>query len=189
MWLKNAWCLLYPEAPGLENRTTLKSSNNTPDTTWSLCGGTLMFQSVVLYLCSCIFFFFLLFFWCLMFWCIGPSLKSAWNLIWDLALRHISHVIYWGETYTSSRTSVSHACLSVKGRIVSRTLSFYKERKQGGEKTVRKKLGKSKSQSLRKREKKKNARTNPPASCSQFPLRLRPSRAHSATTIQCFPSL
>lgn len=49
---------------------------------------------------------------------------------------------------------------------------------------MRKKWGKVKPRSEREREKKN---TNPRAPCSQFPLRLGPSRAPSATTIQCFP--
>lgn len=45
------------------------------------------------------------------------------------------------------------------------------------------KRGKSKAKEKEKKH------SNPPAAFSQFPLRLGPSRAHSATTIQCFSSL
>lgn len=59
-------------------------------------------------------------------------------------------------------------------------LPFFEEwkRKQGGE------SGETYSKSVTKKQP-----PNPPTPCSQFPLWLGPSRAHSAAAIQCFSSL
>lgn len=79
-------------------------------------------------------------------------------------------------------TYICQSCMSRCERVHCMKSPFLLQRKETEKKIVRKKWGKVKPRSERKKQ-----NTNPRAPCSQFPLRLGPSRAPSATTIQCFP--